>query len=283
MIIKILYFIFIAVRSAILAKAIQVGFDFGKVLVVGLVAFCGLNCLMGGATRYELPFDQPGLVIDSGASLDALPDKSKNPQPDIFDKDSLVGKISLGGNVAPDGTKVQIDFPIEEDIRNIGSRVDGYGMCVDSSIEMGSRWQNLTQMRGFRDWAANERGGGYPKKVDDQIKRFCKENGIKVPPYVQYQGDSLDFLQVALKTYRVVSVTYAGRDGVRYKGPIAHMVNLVNLDGKWAAIYDNNGTPGKLIWMSRDEFRDRWLGGGNGWAFLWLCVPPPPIVSGESK
>lgn len=192
------------------------------------------------------------------------------------EKEELYGAISLGGYKAPDGTEVQIDFPLEEDIRNIGSKIDSYGMCVMSSIEMSSRWSNLVQTRGIRDWAANFPGGGYPVKVDKQIKQFCKENNIEIPPYLQYEGRSLEVLEKCLKTYRIASVTYNGRDGVRYRGPIAHMVNLVHLDDKWAAIYDNNGKAGQLIWMTPKEFRDRWLGGGNGWAFFWLTPPPPP-------
>lgn len=191
----------------------------------------------------------------------------------------LIGKISLGADKAPDGTPVRIGFPPSEDIRNIGSHKDGYGMCVMSSIEMAARWANLESFRGLRDWCAQEKGGGYPAKVDDQIERFAKAQAENVEPsYLQYEGDSLEFLQLVIKTYRFAAVTYSGRDGVRYKGKIAHMVCLAHLDDKWAAIYDNNGKPGELIWMTPKEFKDRWIGGENGWVFAWTAPPPPPKV-----
>lgn len=192
---------------------------------------------------------------------------------------ALVGKISLGGNESPAGTPVAIDYPASEDIRNIGSHKDGYGMCVMSSIEMAARWANISEARGIRDWAANEKGGGYPAKVDDQIARYIESQGIVFDPsYIQYEGDSLEFLELVIKTYRFAAVTYSGRDKVRYKGKIAHMVCLAHLDKDWAAIYDNNGKPGELIWMSPKEFKDRWLGGSNGWVFAWSAPPPPPKV-----
>lgn len=252
-----------------------------ELLVLIVSVYFALNLLSGAKISFEKPNtpdkEQTAPKVKPGP-LKRIINESINPD----EEDELVGKISLGGYEAPDGTKVQIDFPLTEDIRNIGSRVDGYGMCVMSSIDMASRWENLEDIKGIRDWAAKYPGGGYPKKVDNQIKQYCKEKGIKVPPYLQYQGSDLEVLKRCLKTYRIASITYAGNDGVRYNTNIAHMVNLVHLDDKWAAIYDNNGTPGKLIWMSPKEFKERWTGGkgdsGNGWAFFWLAPPPPPPV-----
>lgn len=226
--------------------------------------------------------EQQKLAIDPVSfpkSQPVNPNKDKKPLlPRLRGEEEhdLIGKISLGGAKSPDGKPVMVDFPISEDIRNIGSHKDGYGMCVMSSIEMASRWASLDPMRGLRDWCAQEAGGGYPKKVDDQLKRFAKAHHTTVPDYIQYQGDDIEFLRLALKTRRMIGVTYAGRDGVRYKGPIAHMLCLVHLQDGYVALYDNNGTPGKLLWMTEREFSDRWLGGGNGWAFVWLAPPPPP-------
>lgn len=252
-----------------------------KLFVLIVAIYLGLNLLSGAKISFEKPNtpdkEQTAPKVKP-APLKRIFNESINPD----EEDELVGKISLGDYKAPDGTPVRIDFPLVEDIRNIGSRIDAQGMCVFSSIEMNSRWQNLIQVRGIRDWAANFPGGGYPKKVDKQIKQFCEQKGIPIPPYLQYQGNDLDVLRTCLKTYRIASVTYSGNDGVRYNTNIAHMVNLVHLDDKWAAIYDNNGSPGKLIWMSPAEFKQRWTGGrgdsGNGWAFFWLAPPPPPAV-----
>src|SRR5262249_6727012 len=82
-----------------------------------------------------------------------------------------VGQVRVGGPLAPDGTtEVQCDLPASERIRNIGSRVDGAGMCVMSSITMAACWGALEEMRGLRDWCAQQPGGGYPAKVDRQLR-----------------------------------------------------------------------------------------------------------------
>ena len=71
-------------------------------------------------------------------------------------------------------------------------------------------------------------------------------------------------------------VTYAGRDGVRYPGPIAHMVCLVHFDDRWACLLDNNGVgENQLLWMTPSDFVRRWRGGGAGWAVVFLAPPPP--------
>lgn len=193
-----------------------------------------------------------------------------------------VGKISLGGGVSPDG-KVEIttELPLDQRMRNIGSHVDGAGMCVSTSMTHQARWQNMREWVQFRDWCAKFPGGGYPSKMEKQVKQFSAEKGLSVPAYIQYEGTDTAILKLALATGRMPSVTYSGRDGVRYRGTIAHMVNLVHLDDQWAAIMDNNGKPEDLIWMSPEEFKDRWTSGGGGWAFIWLTTPPPPPPTNE--
>jgi hypothetical protein len=194
-----------------------------------------------------------------------------------------LGKIVLGGPVAPDGkTEVQVDLPVEQRIKNKGGS-DGAGMCVMSSIEMAARWAAMEQLRGLRDWCAQFPGGGYPSKVDKQLKEFCQAKGLPLPDYIQYEGGDPAILELALKTGRLAAVTYSGRDGVRYKGPIAHMVCLSHFDGAFACVLDNNGNhpngvgENELLWMTPDEFISRWKSGGGGWAFVWLTPGPPPV------
>lgn len=192
---------------------------------------------------------------------------------------SPVGRISLGGPISPDGSvEVTVDLPLDQRIRNIGSRVDGAGMCVMSSVEMAARWANLRHLRGLRDWCAREAGGAWPEKVDRQLRAYAQQNNLQVPRYVNYVGASPEILEAALATGRMPAVTYSGRDNVRYSRSIAHMVNLVHLDANWAAILDNNGIgEQELIWMSRQEFLERWRDNrGSGWAVIWLAYPPPP-------
>lgn len=204
------------------------------------------------------------------------PDKPRPKRPWGEPATPSVEGISLGGNVAPNGTPAQIDFPLSQHIENIGSTVDGAGMCVMSSIEMGARWQNIEPMRGLRNWCAQQPGGGYPSKVDKQLREYFDKIGAKYD-YVQYEGTDLSILQLALRTGRFPSVTYAGHDQVRYGSTIAHMVCLCHLDSQVAGVWDNNGKPGEIIWMNVGEFKTRWTNGGTGWAVVWIAPPPPPV------
>jgi len=186
------------------------------------------------------------------------------------------GKIMLGDIHPPDGSALQIDFPIERDMRNIRSRVDGQGMCVTTSAEMAADWAGLTDLKGFRDWCSREPGGCGPKKFDDQLRRFCKQKGIAVPNYLFYLGKSPEFLELVLRTGRMPAISYAGRDGVQYSSTIAHMTDLTHYARGLAGVYDNNYDPRKRIWLPEEKFLDRWIDGGNGWAIVWLDPPPPP-------
>lgn len=191
-----------------------------------------------------------------------------------------MGKISLGGQVGPDGkTEVVIDLPVDQRMRNIGSKRDGLGMCVSTSMTHAARWHNMREWLTFRDWCAEFPGGGYPSKMDKQVREFAKEKGIPCPMFLQYEGTDPTIIEEALAAGLCVSNTYCGRDGVRYSGHISHMVNTVYLSRKnnLAAIMDNNGKAEDLIWMSFDEYVERWTDGGRGgWVFLWLVAPPPP-------
>lgn len=189
--------------------------------------------------------------------------------------------ISLGDTHPPDGSAIQIDYPLSQDKRNIRSRVDGAGMCVTTAGEMSAIWSGLEELRGFRDFAARENGGCDPPKFDDQLARFCKLKGIEVPRYLQYQGKDPEFLRLVLKTGRMPAVTYSGADGVQYAGRIAHVNNLVHFSNGIAGVYDNNYSPAKRIWMSEAEYLERAKFGRskNYWAIVWLPPGPPPAVS----
>lgn len=191
-----------------------------------------------------------------------------------------IGKVALGGPVGPDGrTEVDCDLPVSQRIKNIGSYRDGAGMCVMSSIEMAARWANLEQMRGLRDWCANQPGGAYPSKVDRQLKEFCAAKSIPIPAYYQYEGpEPLPVIQAAIKSGRMPCITYSGQDGVRYRGSIAHMVCSNGLTEATATILDNNGIgENELLWMTPEDMVKRCSGRGSGWVFVWLAPGPPPV------
>jgi hypothetical protein len=191
-----------------------------------------------------------------------------------------VGAIVLGGPTTPDGSaEVACDLPVDQRIKNRGSDVPPHaGMCVMSSIEMAARWAGLEQMRGLRDWCAKQPGGGYPSKVDRQLQEFCRERGLVCPEYAQEENARLETVQAVLASGRIACVTYAGQDGARYRGPIAHMVCAVHCDERHVGLLDNNAVgENELLWMSPRDFETRFADRGGGWVFWWSAPPPPPV------
>ncbi len=200
--------------------------------------------------------------------------------------------------VSSDGTRAVGDLPVARHVRNIGGS-DGAGLCVYTSVQMASDWHNVPQFYGFQKFASKRPGGSYPEKLDKDITTYCAEQKLPVPAYIQHVGGDESFLDLALKTGRILGVTYAGADGF-YSGPVAHMVNLVHLDKELACIVDNN-RPGKFVWMTRKQFINRWRGVydngslmtiregrntyqiGGGWAFCLLASPPPPYAKAPAK
>lgn len=186
----------------------------------------------------------------------------------------VAGPFRAGGNTY-DGEAITCDLPPGEHLKNSVGR-DGLGLCVFTSIDHAARWSNEPALIGFRDFMTKYPGGGWPEKVDEYIPRMAASKGLPTPPYVQHTGGDAEFLRLALRTCRYVSVTYNGRDITFYRGTIAHMVNLVHLSDKWAVIHDNN-YPGQWLWMPPADFFERWRGSGGGWAIALLKVGPPAI------
>lgn len=167
------------------------------------------------------------------------------------------------------GTELQIDLPISQHVKNFGAPADDLGLCVFATLDMDARWHNERRLIGIIHKL--EKGGGWPEKVDAVIKEYAP--GLK---YTQYEGTNPAVLDKALSEGRPAGVTYGY--GERYKmETIAHMVLLVHLDSKWAAILDNN-FPGTYEWMPREEFLRRWVHpSGKGWCYVLLGPVPPPV------
>lgn len=197
--------------------------------------------------------------------------------------------------VAPDGTHAAIDLPAARHVRNAGSRIDGLGLCVFTSVQQAADWHNVPQLLGFQRWMSKRPGGGHPEKLDRELAAYCASQGRPTPAYVQHVGGDEAFLDLAVKTGRMASITYAGADGF-YPGPVLHMVNLAHLDAERGAVIDNN-RPGVWVWMSRTQLLNRWRGltdagtpmvvrdgaqvfaVGGGWAVVLLAPPPPPYAT----
>lgn len=206
---------------------------------------------------------------------------------------------SVVGGKSHQGEEVTADLPLPEMMWNIGSRVDGYGMCVMTSIEQAARYQGIESHRGLRDWAAKFPGGAWPQKVDDQLARYAREKGLTDPPgYLQYNGgDDAEFrtlLELIDRTGRIACIAYGYSP--RYGSAINHMVFSPKCgSGQFACIVDNNKIGGvtdaeasRYEWMSRAELIDRMKTNAdrfgrpvkaNPWVFVWLAPPPPPPPS----
>lgn len=184
-------------------------------------------------------------------------------------------EAKVGGDAAPDGTPVQIDFPKELRMHNTGGR-DGSGLCVFTSINHAALWQNVDVLKDFQHWMRSKPGGGYPSKVDRMIELKCKEAGVEKPDYIQVEGKDLELIDLACKTGRMPCVTYGFSPSGRYGGSrISHMINLVHADGKNYAALDNNYIQ-DLEWDTREEFSRAYSSDG-GWTFVLLGTPPPPV------
>lgn len=190
---------------------------------------------------------------------------------------------------ARDGTPVDADFPAPLHLKNTGGSDgprgpgSGSGLCVFTSIENNARYSNCRILQGFQHWMTRKPGGGWPEKVDAMIALYSKEQNASKPAYVQVEGNDLAIVKAAVRTGRMVGVTYAVSPTGRYGGKrIAHMLNLVAAgagegpDGKgWWAIVDNN-FPRSWEWMSEAQFLRAYAGGSQGWMFCLLNPPPPP-------
>jgi len=87
------------------------------------------------------------------------------------------------------GETLTVDLPANQHIKNIGSRIDGAGMCVFTSVEMAANWSGLAGWRGFCDWCAQHYpGGGYPQKLDSLIRAYAKARNLPVPRFLQYRA-----------------------------------------------------------------------------------------------
>jgi hypothetical protein len=171
-----------------------------------------------------------------------------------------------------DGTEVTVDLPLTQRVHNKGG-TDGSGLCVFATLDMIARYQNIKPLIGIMErMSKEERGGGWPEKVDAMIAKYGLGQQIDI---VQYQGVDPAILDLAMKTGRPVGLTY-GYGEFYGNQTIAHMVMLVHLDAEKAAILDNNDEK-RITWMSRKEFLRRWSWPHNqGWAYVLLAPPPPP-------
>lgn len=202
----------------------------------------------------------------------------------VADAQPSIG-ASVGGPKSPDGDEMQTELPGDKHQRNIASK--GLGCCVFRSLDHAARYQNIPALVNFPEWMVSKGipGGGYPSKVESLIPRIAKDRGLPEPVYMQIENSTdLELLHKALKSGRMVSITYSRSPTSRYGGSsIAHMVNVVHCDStsksgkKWVAVLDNNYIGENAYeWMEHSEFLNICNRGGF-WAVILLEAPPPPI------
>lgn len=227
-----------------------------------------------------------GCLIDNPAPAESIEQLKYDFSPAEY---PVTAGSSFVNGRSHDGEKLACDFPVELFMTNIGSRRDGLGMCVNTSIEMSALWAGLEQMRGFRDWTANFGGGSHSAQVDQQIAAWCRHKSITVPPYVQYTGDSPEeILSLCDQTSRMSAIAYGYSP--RYGQPINHMVCCPKFSGRYGVVLDNNliggNTREKLFeWMDKAELVKRMKTMNRGgmpaktkaWVFAWLAPSPPPV------
>lgn len=178
---------------------------------------------------------------------------------------------------APDGTEPMVDYPDSLWFKNVGSKLDGSGMCVFTSFEFCCLWAGLDEFKGFRDWCAEHYpGGGYPDKLAKLVKAYCKAKNLSFDVDArlkQYEGSDPAFIERALKNGWLVGVTlyHSPRYG---GGTIYHMTCCPHLDPQRGATLDNNFKP--YEWAARDEWLSRIKLNGKYWAFAVVCPGPPP-------
>lgn len=195
--------------------------------------------------------------------------------PAIADTDAPAG---IGGPDLPGGGRVALELPTSRHMRNtggIGPRGpgSGAGLCVFTSIELAGRWQGIPALDGLQRWMTLKPGGGWPRKVDEYLKRYCAEKGVPVPPYIQIENSAdLEILRLIVKTGRYACIRIVSGPGY---GSTDHMVNLAHA-GKTASdewVWQDNNFPGQWSHIPNEAAFRRHYG---KWAIAFLGPPPPP-------
>lgn len=159
--------------------------------------------------------------------------------------------------------------------KNFGSSKDGSGMCVYNSFRASLVSQYRNDFDDYARWlAANFPGGGYPSRVTEYTRAYCRAKGIEgfEEQYVQIVGeDTIEAMEEALQDGRSPAFTYSG-DPSFYGGPVPHMVNLVYADRDWWGVVDNN-RPDRVEWVRREIAIKRHKHYDAGWCILYLGKP----------
>jgi hypothetical protein len=133
----------------------------------------------------------------------------------------------------------------------------GEGSCTWASVISLLRWQGQYQTA---DWIRkNYSDGAWPDSLAIKLNR----RGVR---FAYVTNGDVNFLEWACRTRRGCGITVLGG---------AHMVALVHLDDKWAAILDNNNVE-QFIWVPRETLIAEWRA-SDGWAVTPVYDPAAPL------
>lgn len=167
-------------------------------------------------------------------------------------------RIDIGGKLPPviKEERPTVNLPAVLRQENwLGNR--GEGSCVWASTISLLRWQGRYNTA---DWIRRNYGNG---EWPEHWAELADKAGLR---YAMTTDGDVEFLEWACRTRRGAGITVMG--GV-------HMVNLVHLDDKWAALLDNNATS-KYIWIPRETLIAEWKA-SHGWALTPVYAPCPPL------
>ena len=162
----------------------------------------------------------------------------------------------LTGSATPKKERPTVNVPAALRQSNwVGNQ--GQGSCVHATMISLFRWQYRLKTADY--WRRNYGDGEYP---EDLAAKFDRE-GIR---YAYVANGDVRFLEWACRTRRGCGITVMGG---------AHMVALVHLDDKWAAILDNNNVE-RFIWVPRETLIAEWKA-SYGWAVTPIYTPAAPL------
>lgn len=131
------------------------------------------------------------------------------------------------------------------------------GSCVHAVVISLFRWQGRYKTANYwrRTYGDGECPGSLAAKFDREGIRY---------DYV-INGD-VSFLEWACRTRRGCGITVKGG---------GHMLTLVYLGNKWAAVLDSNDVE-KFIWIPRETLLAEWKA-SHGWAVAVIYTPAAPF------
>ncbi len=165
-------------------------------------------------------------------------------------------------NLTPVKERPVVNIPVVLRQSNwLGTKQEG--SCVHATMISLLRWQGRYKTADY--WRKTYGNGEWP---EDLAEKFDREK-IR---YAYVTNADVRFLEWACRTRRGCGITVMGG---------AHMVALVHLDAKWAAILDNNSVT-QFRWVPRETLIAEWRA-SNGWAVTPIYTPAAPLPPKPNK